>query len=211
MISRIWKRVQGFDIQYRPPSYFWPLPLDHHLMGTVKGTTRREILRHLRQGEAIPQTLAKEALPDELRKAMGRLHPSLMGGEYLTDLAAGEIEIARISLQSVTGDVIVVRARRVPTGIAYRMVDEYETKYRVRPARSKTPLSMLELIRLIESARPSSPTINVLVLNAESGWDELRSFVTVTSPFYSELKGWYTAYLNLWLDGKARRGSSPRP
>ena len=66
----------------------------------------------------------------------GRLHPSNMGGEYLPLLRKGEVEIARISLQSVTADQISIRARRLSKRIGYRIVDEYEMGYVCRPASS---------------------------------------------------------------------------
>lgn len=40
--------------------------------------------------------------------------PAFMVGEYLTELDLHEVEIARIEMASVTGDVISIRAR--PTG-----------------------------------------------------------------------------------------------
>ena len=48
-----------------------------------------------------------------------------MGGEYLPPLLDDEVEIARVSLASVTADQTSVRAQRIPGGIAYRIVDEY--------------------------------------------------------------------------------------
>jgi hypothetical protein len=34
MISRIWKRIDGFDLDYRPSTYFWPFDLDARLAKT---------------------------------------------------------------------------------------------------------------------------------------------------------------------------------
>jgi hypothetical protein len=39
------------------------------------------------------------------RSALGRLHPSFMGGEYLPDRRDTEVEIARINIDSTTSDV----------------------------------------------------------------------------------------------------------
>jgi hypothetical protein len=47
-----------------------------------------------------------------------------MGGEFLADYLKGENEIARVVLQSVTDDVISIRAQQVEEEIAYRVVDE---------------------------------------------------------------------------------------
>ena len=47
-----------------------------------------------------------------------------MGGEYLPPLRKGEVEIARISLESTTDDQISIRARRGRERIRCRVVDE---------------------------------------------------------------------------------------
>ena len=50
-------------------------------------------------------------LEEEMRQDWGRVHPSNIGEEFLPPLRNGEVEIARISLASVTADQISVRAR----------------------------------------------------------------------------------------------------
>ena len=45
---------------------------------------------------------------------------------YLPNLRVGEVEIARISIESTTGDVTAVYARKLGERIHYRVVDEYE-------------------------------------------------------------------------------------
>jgi hypothetical protein len=42
------------------------------------------------------------------RSALGRLHPSFMGGEHLPDRRDTEVEIARINIDSTTSDVTSV-------------------------------------------------------------------------------------------------------
>jgi len=53
-------------------------------------------------------------------KAMESVHPMFLGGNYLPDTERGEVEIARVSLASVTGDVTCVYARPADGGIHYR-------------------------------------------------------------------------------------------
>lgn len=216
MLSRIWKRVEGFDLAYRPGSYFWPLGLRDHLLATVKGRFRRALLTEEdgdgRPPPGVADMLARESIPEPMRRTLGRIHPTLMGGEYLPDLRAGEVEIARVSLASVTADVIAVRARRTAKGIKYRMVDEYETEYTIAPRYTRRPLAMLQLIRLIEGTRPDSPTLDTIRVNLanDADWDSMESFVTVSSPFYPELQRWYGRYLGLWFDSRRRRGHARR-
>jgi len=71
-----------------------------------------------------------------------------MGGEYLPPFLHDETEIARISLESTSADQITVRAQRLPDGIAYRIVDEYEDMspdYECHPSRSQVLLQCREL------------------------------------------------------------------
>ena len=69
---------------------------------------------------------------------------------FLPKYLSCEVEIARITLESTTADVTSVRARPTRRGIAYRVVDEYNTKYSFRPRTSRRPLSLAQLINLIE-------------------------------------------------------------
>jgi hypothetical protein len=45
-----------------------------------------------------------------------------MGSEYLPDYAEGEVEIARIELESTTAGVISVRAKKDDERVAYSIV-----------------------------------------------------------------------------------------
>ena len=120
--------AQTIDLEFRPQSYFWPLGLEKHLLSRIKGAQRKEALKALLDSgrlDDIPDFLAKSALSEEERRAIGRIHPMFMGGEYLPDMDEQEVEIARISIHSTTSDVTSVYARRTPQGIAYRVVDEW--------------------------------------------------------------------------------------
>ena len=48
-----------------------------------------------------------------------------MGGEYLPNRQATEVEIARINIDSTTSDVTSVYAKVGKNRIYYRVVDEY--------------------------------------------------------------------------------------
>lgn len=92
----------------------------------ILGKARRDMARQLAgEGDGLPPELLMSAPSDSDREAFGRIHPMFMGGEYLPHLQAGEVEIARISLQSVTADQISARARWVGDQISYSIVDEY--------------------------------------------------------------------------------------
>jgi hypothetical protein len=91
---------------------------------------------------------ATPTLPDEHRLALGRLHPSFMGGEYLPDRRDTEVEIARLNIDSTTSDVTSVYARLGKDRINYRVVDEYDgdTLTEKRTRSSKRQLLRLLLI-----------------------------------------------------------------
>src|SRR6266496_6494352 len=81
--------VHGIDLVFRPPSYFWPLGLETHLLARIKGAERKAALQRLiatRRLDEIPNFLAQSALSEADRQALGRIHPAFMGGEYLPDL-----------------------------------------------------------------------------------------------------------------------------
>src|SRR5690242_20725991 len=96
------------DLGFRPRSYFWPTGLETHLLSRIKGAERKAALKQLLDSarpKDIPDFLAKSALSDSERQALGRIHPAFMGGEYLPDLTAAETMIARITIASTTQDV----------------------------------------------------------------------------------------------------------
>src|SRR5438552_2600726 len=115
--------VPGIDLSFRPKTYFGPVPLEAHLLSRVAAQARREILRReLAAGNRdMPSEFFDCLLDEELRLALGKIHPAFMGGEYLPPLLEDEVEVARVSLDSVTADQISLRAQRVPGGIAYRI------------------------------------------------------------------------------------------
>ena len=143
----------------------------------------------------------------EEREAIGRLHPRLMGGEYLPPLAEDEVEIACISLESTTFDQISVRARRIPDAIRYSIRDEYEddgqSMWKFRPKQSADPLTMRELIAMLDaSGGDGGVVLGPLASNWWNDYERARRFVTVESDFYPDLGGYYAA--------RAKRALTPR-
>jgi hypothetical protein len=202
-------QIPGIDFGYRPRSYFWATDLNIPLTSSIAGEARRQIVRAMLEWDApIPAGLDAAELDESMLEAWGRMHPSHMGGEYLPPLRKGEVEIARISLASVTSDQISVRARRVRERTCYRVVDEYSTKYVCRPASSDAPLSLRELIAVMESASDGGSIIfPILGMNMrDSAADELGTFITVTSDYYADLGPYYRARTEAWLAARARGG-----
>jgi hypothetical protein len=147
------------DIAYsfRHLSY-WEIPGSplELVLRNVKGKKRREMIRDFYEQGRLDQlvpVLAADELSDEDRERLGAIHPSFMGGEYLPGYCRDEVENARIELDSTTSDVISLRARpigRTRPRIAYTLRDEYETEYKIRPARTARPLTLGQLFTLLD-------------------------------------------------------------
>jgi hypothetical protein len=126
-----------------------------------------------------------------------------MGGEYLPGYLPGEVEIARIWLQSTTSDVISLRACPRPSGISYRIEDEYEGQFTLPITESRFPLSLGELVRQFEEGR-----LNGLLGNLATGYNEmnaefaeresLRHFTRITSDIYSQLDTHFEKVFEAW-------------
>lgn len=130
----------------------------------IKGQMRREMVRDMLSAEGdkreahdvvlgpIDEDVLGERAPEDfvhdLTLALG---PSWMGGEYRPDLGP-EVEIARIVLASTTMDVFSVRARLVDGAYHYSMVDEYSTDFSLTPSASDQPLTLGELVGVLDTA-----------------------------------------------------------
>jgi hypothetical protein len=211
-----------FDFSFRPDSYWPDIAGDEAIVGRIKGTARRDIATRVLDGEQLERLgdddlyrgamefVLDDKLPEEARDSWGRIHPMLMGGEYLPDYENGEVAIARIELRSTTGDVIELRAQREGDQILYRAVDEYPEHfaYELNPARTRKPLTLGELIELMDTARNLGiDEYNVGLadspreMNYAYGGDphELVDFVTVSSLFYQTLGDYYARRAQHWL------------
>jgi hypothetical protein len=176
------------DLDFRPPPYFWPLGLDRHLLARVKGTKRKAGLKRLIDAgrmDEVPEFLAESSLSEQDRRAIGLIHPSFMGGEYLPDIETKEVEIARIAIRSTTGDVTSVYARRGAGRIRYRVVDEYEGETLIGCTKrtSTKPLTLGAVYRLIVDAWQF---MAVLEMNYEDDLDGMLGFFNGVSVFYPE-------------------------
>jgi hypothetical protein len=182
---------------------------------------RRRIATAALEGDVDAQRNAEFAFSEELdestRKMWGSLHPAFLGGEFLPPMLPDEIEVANIALASTTADVIQVRARREGGRIVYRVVDEYavefESRFEIAPSSSDTPLSLGELIDLIDGARQVGGmrrdkdrydvglTDNFRFLNSDETGDaeSVVDFVRVTSAHYPRLEDYYTDRAQAWL------------
>ena len=223
------------DLDFRPADYWRPRDPASEILAGIKGELRRRMVRDMLTAEGaqrarndrvlgeIDSELLGENVDESFTSRMSRMTSfQWMGGEYLPDLARGELEIARITIDSGTLDVRSVRARRAKAGIRYRVVDEYETRYRIAPKTSTEPLSLRELIALIDGIKsmndvgedytdyirdwqaagndPSDP----VVFDAERA-ASARDFVHVGSEVYAQLEEYYGRKAQAWHERWVRK------
>jgi hypothetical protein len=201
------EEVEGIDLDFTPQGYFTAHERGALLPSDIKGQARRDLARsYAAKGMDPPQWLLVPELPEALRREWGAIHPSFMGGEYLSPPDRDEVEIVRISLASTTGDTISLRARRQGKRIAYRIIDENPTEdgYDLEPKTSVAPLSMRRLVNMLDCACiRGGAVLATVVWNLEDrvcDADRMRGFVSVESDFYPQLGEYYETRLTRWLD-----------
>ena len=121
-------RHQPINWKFRPHSYHFELALKEILPRQIKGELRQQLIAQILRGEnaaTILTSFSGHRVDEETRQLLSSIHPQFMGGEYLPDLGLGEVEIARVTLDSTTMDVTCVFASPHEDGVRYRIVDEY--------------------------------------------------------------------------------------
>ena len=224
-----------YDMEFRPPGYFDISDLDKRVLSPIKGERRRQIVREMLEGSKpeeldhldsstfniLRDSLFEEELSEQERKTIGEIHPAHMGGEFLPSSVEDGVEIARVSLESTTADVISIRAKPAGQKIIYDIVDEYESEFRFEPRESDLPLTMGELVRLIDQTETMDHgdqddygkglTDSFRNMNLVEGENprELLDFVTVSSEFYPMLQSYYRDRAAEWTERiEARRAQT---
>lgn len=180
------KPIPVSSMSYRPYDYFGRQDMQTTLMTHVKGTVRRNALRAaLEAGEVseVPDSIKSAALSDSARQMISSIHPSFMGGEYLPTAKSEELEIARISIKSTTGDVTSLYARQVGRRIAYRVVDEYGGDC-LSERTTRTSIKVLTMGQLIEFFLGAWDLYVCLDCNFEDDLEGMLRFFRGESEFY---------------------------
>ena len=201
---------KNYDLKFSPQSYWGPQDLKAHFGSRIKGELRRKAaIKELDLGIA-DEGMLKSSLEKDERTAVGSVHPWFMGGEYLSDLHSNEVEIARVVLESTTMDVISIRARHTKDRIKYRVDDEYDSEYGFSPKSSKRPLSLGQIINIVEEmtldGQSSSPSAYRDSQEPDDAEDirRLESFVSVSSEFYPDLQPWFEKDAEIWVETRLR-------
>jgi hypothetical protein len=141
--------------------------------------------------------------------------PGFGGGSYLPRASASEVEIAGVALASTTGDVISVRAKRTANGIRFRVVDEYGTRFKVENPVRVAPLSLGELVQLIDTTEHEG-MVGLVEAYLDFNWEgmgrlgdpaDLQDFAQVVSDFYPQIGALYEQRAEEWV---RRRRAEPR-
>jgi hypothetical protein len=212
------KLYAGIDYEFRPESYWGAAnnPLEVALRN-VKGRNRREMIRDYHEAgklEELNDNLLADTLGELQRRSLGQIHPSFMGGEYLPNYGRSEVEIARIELESTTSDVISLRGRPSGSRIRYRLVDEYQSEFRLPQQTAARPFSLGELIRFLDSVEQADVTEpnwnrfgfilcwNQSSLECSSDLETLRDFTRVSSDYYPDLASHYNEAIEEWYEAR---------
>ena len=206
------------DLDYKPISYFWANEMGLQLSSQIKGAQRKALYdASVAESEVsdFDEFLQKPSLNTQERDLIGKLHPSFMGGEYLPDKNNKEVEIARITLNSTTQDVISVYASLRENQIYYRVVDEYEggTLSEENESLTETPMTLTEMTDFFLTAWP---LLEVLEMNFgetdpdDIGYDyryidpdDIRYFVLdASSSFYAQFGELIYLKVDEWLAEK---------
>ena len=209
------------ELKWRPGSYAdFDDPVALVLNG-IRGQMRREMARDMLTAEGehrefidtqlgpIQPGLLEERADEKFIQTMsGSCSPVWMGGEYLPDVDSSEIEIARIILQSVLMDVISIRARWRWGRYHYRIVDEYESTFDISRKSSNKPLTLGQLIDLLQGSScpdwtyPCGMVEGFWEAEREHGMESLEdnvNFASIESDFYPKLAGWYDQRGEEWI------------
>lgn len=210
-----------FDLDFRPASYVdFTDPVALAVNG-ISGQMRREMVRDMLTAEgetrAAYDTLFGPIEPDILEERVdesfvrglsGNMGPSWLGGEYLPCLQHREVEIARVVLASTTMDVLSVRARWSGGRYRYRVVDEYASEITIDRRTSRRPLTLRQVIALLESAGGDLETRGAGLVACwwNQQWEYYDdpeacvAFAWVESEIYPQLPAWYAAQAEEWCE-----------
>lgn len=176
------------DLGYRPDGYVREEESVEDLIAQIKGSASRKMARDLvEQGRADRAVLLARSLLPEAVQILEASDPRFMGGNYLPPLEPGEVEVARITLESTTADVTAVYACQTKEGgFQYRVVDEYGGEGLLEPhaAKSSKPMSMGEFAGFLLHA---CGLVETLQDNFGDDVEEALAFFSVESDFYPEL------------------------
>lgn len=176
--------INEFDLKYRPETYW----TQKNKVSLIKGEHRKQLVKDLIDaGEDVPESLLEENASQEFLDASLIFDRQSLGGEFVPNLEINQTEIVRIWIDSTFGDIVSVRATMLDSGISYSMHDDHEEKYIINPESSKLPITVQEVINLIETAHIEDTEWLLMTKLRDGG----HGFFNITSDCYPQLEAWY--------------------
>jgi hypothetical protein len=180
--------TENINLAYRPKSYFAPLRLEEQLIAQVKSAVVRRKLEKLHTEGRLDELralLKENGILKSSLKGLETIHPAFMGGNYLPGAVEGEIEIARIEIDSTTNDVTSLLAKQDEGRIQYWVVDEYDGETLTGPVEMTCdkPLTLGEMADFFLDAWN---LIEVLKMNFEGNQEASLDFFIAKSKFYPD-------------------------
>lgn len=181
------------DFDQRPECYWNDDDVLSKLLRGVRDSEQRSrITKHWTNGDSqkLPAEIGTDGSAD------------LVEG-FLPECMPWEKEIAVISLESVHGDTISVRAIKSKDKIRYKMVDEHGSDFKLQREVSDLPLTLQELINFLDQTSleglPGGISLGYNRMNAEySSRTELRHFTSIKSRLYPDLERYYEQIFEEW-------------
>ena len=203
-------RIKFIDYDFRPETY-WELnePAIEALRNDRADGDATMALAAIETGVHGDVKLRKEALDDIERNFLRDFCPRVNQNCYPDDHEPGEVVIAWIEVNSDAEDQLTVRTKRVGEKIQYRVVDYYWRDVDFSPRESLLPLTLGELVDLIDGAQLEDCkhrglglcfTIENYEREKRAPSEDLLEFTKVHSIFYSQLKTHYCHAALRWLD-----------
>ena len=180
-------KVDTYDLKFRPPNY-WD-SADANQSANDRGDWELDGI----SGEGGSEIEDVEWIPSD-------------------DDEDGGDTIASIVIKSVLNDVVEVKARRHGDQIQYFILDEYDTEFRSDTESSDDPLSLVELIGLIDSISSEDQvegldyidSIRQHNIDGGSELEDMLDFVSVRSSFYPQLESYYAQRSREWYARQLR-------
>lgn len=198
------EQFTGSDLSFRPHSYFWAQEMHVRLPGQIMGARRKALYEQsLQTNDPIPRELTEPILSAGLRRALGRIHPQFMGGEYLARPKQKEVVLARMTINSTTADTYTIYVRRSGGRLRYRAVDEYEGDS-LYGRTTRTSVQPLTLGVLVDFAMRVWGVREVLEMNfADEGYpdEDCHDFLEdFSSDFYPDFWSAMHQAVDVWLE-----------
>ncbi len=192
-VSKIMKKPKPIDFNQRPDRYWNDAEVLVQILQNIKSAKKRSLITEC----WLNGDIGKLSVESSAHVSENREEDSMHG------CPPWETEIAVISLASVHGDTISVRAFKSKDKISYKVVDGHGSDFKLQREMSDLPLTLQEMINFLDQTSlpglPGGISLGYNRMNAEySNRAELRHFTSIKSRLYPDLKRYYVQVFEEW-------------